>query len=236
LSRPNSCETYPREVERCVQQAIESDYPERKSIQDALDRAIILVKRENDLRPADMQLPQPTRRLVTRMIDAIPAFDRHAARYGHTSAVMKFSGRLAHTRRPWSFAAQREAPGVQRPTIDRPCVRLAPTRPEGSGGSVLASTALFVVLGGLSREATAKCRRAATKHLIRPESGRPRSVTVGVLCSRRDGSRSRRIARFRSFLTLVLSGLFDALLRRVYDWPAHSQDQQHGAGEKLGTG
>lgn len=51
-------------------------------MQDALDWAIVLVKRENGSRQADAQLPLPTRRLVTRMITAIPAFDRDLARYG----------------------------------------------------------------------------------------------------------------------------------------------------------
>ncbi len=40
----------------------------------------------------------------------------------------------------------------------------------------------------------------------------------------RGRSGSRWIARFRSFLTLVLSSLFDALLWRVDDRAAYSQD------------
>lgn len=93
----NTTSRYPREVQNFIQQAIESVYltPERKSIQDTIDSATILVKRENHLRSAAMQLPRPTRRLITRMIRAIPAFDLHAARYGHISAVKKFRACLA---------------------------------------------------------------------------------------------------------------------------------------------
>jgi hypothetical protein len=93
----NRTQRYPREVENFVQQAIECVYLtlERKSIRETLDRAIALVRSENDQRSADTQLPLPTRRLVTRMIEAIPAFDRHAARHGYVYAVMKFRRRLA---------------------------------------------------------------------------------------------------------------------------------------------
>jgi hypothetical protein len=44
----------------------------------------------NELRPACDALPLPMRRLITRMIASIPAFDKHSARYGHDSAVKAF--------------------------------------------------------------------------------------------------------------------------------------------------
>src|SRR5882757_9158591 len=44
------------------------------------------------------------------------------------------------------------------------------------------------------------------------------------------------IAGFRSFLIFVLAGFFDALLRGIYDGRGHSQDQEHGTGEKLRAG
>ena len=39
----------------------------------------------------------PTRRLIARMIADIPAFDKHAARYGHDSAVKAFRGVTGHS-------------------------------------------------------------------------------------------------------------------------------------------
>jgi putative transposase len=54
------------------------------------------VKKENELRPACDALPLPTRRLITRMIASIPAFDKHSARYGHDAAVKEFRSVLGH--------------------------------------------------------------------------------------------------------------------------------------------
>lgn len=89
---------YPDEVINLVEQAIHNVYLtlERQTIQDTLERAVTLVMAENKLRPDSMQLPWPTRRLVKRMIDAIPAFDRYAARHGRTAATKRFRAVLAH--------------------------------------------------------------------------------------------------------------------------------------------
>lgn len=89
---------YPREIEQFVQQAIKAVYlrQERGTLQDTLDRAITLVLRENELRPDSMQLPWPTHRLIKRLIAAIPAFDRYAARHGRTAAVKHFRSVQAH--------------------------------------------------------------------------------------------------------------------------------------------
>jgi hypothetical protein len=88
---------FPHEVQRSVQQAIESVYltQERKSIQKTLEWAHTLVQLQNSQRPPAAQLRLPSLRLVTRMIKAIPAFDVHAARFGHTSAVLRFGERFA---------------------------------------------------------------------------------------------------------------------------------------------
>lgn len=97
-SQGNRSERYPLEVTNLVAEAIQNTYltEERQTVQDTLDKAITLVIAENKLRPEPMQLPWPTRRLVKRMIDAIPAFDRYAARHGRTAATKRFRAVLSH--------------------------------------------------------------------------------------------------------------------------------------------
>lgn len=94
----NREERYPEDITALVQKAIDTVYLVREShtLQDTLDRAITLVEQENKLRPDALQLPLPTRRLVKRMIEAIPAFDRCAARQGRAAAVKRFRSVLAH--------------------------------------------------------------------------------------------------------------------------------------------
>jgi len=89
---------YPTEVTEFVEKAIEDRYLklERNTIQETLDYAIVLVATENRLRPQSAQLPLPTRRLVTSKIEAIPAFDRYAARHGRIAAVKRFRSVLQH--------------------------------------------------------------------------------------------------------------------------------------------
>lgn len=96
--RGNRKDRYPTEVVDTVNAAIEKKYltEERGTIQDAVDMATALINRENKLRPNAMQLPVPTRRLVKRMIDAIPAFDKYAARYGRGAANKKFRSVQSH--------------------------------------------------------------------------------------------------------------------------------------------
>lgn len=73
---------------------------ERNSLQDTVHDAISKVTRENRLRPASMALPLPTRRLIKRIIDDLPAFDKYSARYGHQEALKHFrfvkGQRIAH--------------------------------------------------------------------------------------------------------------------------------------------
>ncbi len=103
----NKHSRYPVEVERIVEDAIDTQYltQERGTIQDALDQAEAVIQRENALRPESIMLPSPTRRLVKRMIEAIPAFDRCAARYGRTAAVKRF--RAVQTHRTTAAALER---------------------------------------------------------------------------------------------------------------------------------
>jgi putative transposase len=89
---------HPREVEEIVEHAIDAKYMtrERGTIQDVIDKAQADVRQENILRPEAIQLPLPTRRLVKRLIEAIPAFDRCEARYGRTVAVKRFRSVQGH--------------------------------------------------------------------------------------------------------------------------------------------
>lgn len=73
-SRGNKKSRHDQLLKDIVQQAIDEAFMtrERRTVQDTLDRAIFLTRRENELRPADMSLKIPTRRLVQRLIDQIP--------------------------------------------------------------------------------------------------------------------------------------------------------------------
>lgn len=94
----NRTKRYPQEVADAVDNAISHHFltEERGTIQDALDGAMADIIRENRLRPAAIQLPLPTRRLVKRMIEAIPAFDRYSARHGRVAATKQFRSVQAH--------------------------------------------------------------------------------------------------------------------------------------------
>jgi len=94
----NRTSRYPQELVDLVTEVIEEKYLslERRVIQDVLDEATIRVQRENDLRPSALRLPLPTRRLVTRLIEAIPAFEKYAARHGRAAAMRKFRSVQGH--------------------------------------------------------------------------------------------------------------------------------------------
>ncbi len=94
----NRTKRYPSEVEEAVEKAVAHEYltEERGKIQDALDSAMVEIIRENKLRPAALQLPLPTRRLVKRLINEVPAFDRYAARHGRVAATKRFRSVQAH--------------------------------------------------------------------------------------------------------------------------------------------
>lgn len=96
--RGNRSRRYPEKVLEIAESAIDTVYltRERKSIQDTVDKAVLEVKRENKLRPDSEQLPLPTRRLLWRLIQEIPAFDRCVAREGRTAALKRFRSVQRH--------------------------------------------------------------------------------------------------------------------------------------------
>lgn len=89
---------YPDDLIKIAKSAVRDLYMTlgRKTIQDTLDEAIIRVERENELRPEALRLPLPTRRLLTRLIGQIPAFDKWCARYGRMAAMKKFRSVQGH--------------------------------------------------------------------------------------------------------------------------------------------
>lgn len=97
-NKGNRTHRYPELVLQLVEEMIENVYltRERNSVTRAMEFAIDAVDKENRQRPESMRLPLPTRRLVQSMIDLIPAFDKHAARYGRTAAIRKFRAKLNH--------------------------------------------------------------------------------------------------------------------------------------------
>ena len=77
-----------------VEDAIEEEYLTqlRQPREEAFKAACALVAAWNGSNPKDDPLPLPTARQVYRHIKSIPAFDIHAARYGHDNAIRKFRG------------------------------------------------------------------------------------------------------------------------------------------------
>lgn len=95
----NRTSDYPDEVRQLVEESIDAKYMQRErgTVTDAVDDAIVRIKRENELRPTGHdQLPLPTRRLVSRMISEISAYDRTVARYGSVEAERRFRVVLSH--------------------------------------------------------------------------------------------------------------------------------------------
>ncbi|HEV2578805.1 MAG TPA: Mu transposase C-terminal domain-containing protein [Acidobacteriaceae bacterium] len=86
------------EIERVCDETIQSFYlrRERPNIHQTLENARIRVQQQNDHRPKAHQLEPPSRRLLTRMIKRLPAFDRHAARHGYESARVVFRSVKGH--------------------------------------------------------------------------------------------------------------------------------------------
>lgn len=80
-----------------VAQAVNTVYlkRERNTMKDTLSHAIVLVKRENALRPASIQLPLPTLCLVKAEIESIPAYERDKCRFGPEYARRKYRAAIS---------------------------------------------------------------------------------------------------------------------------------------------
>lgn len=82
----------PAKLVEILTEAIDTVYltEEKKTVRDTLDHAIAEVSRENVLRVESYRLPLPRLRQLKRMIAAIPAYDRYAARHGKRAADIYF--------------------------------------------------------------------------------------------------------------------------------------------------
>jgi len=91
-SKGNRTSRYSPVVTSLCEEAISARYlrRERKTIQRTLEDAVLRVMKENELRPEFDKLSMPTRRFITRLIAAIPEFEKCAARYGHDAARKMF--------------------------------------------------------------------------------------------------------------------------------------------------
>lgn len=94
----NKVNRYSLAVMEIVQEAIENIYltRARKHMTHVLAHAHMAIEKENTQLPVSMHHPFPTRRLIQRLIQDIPEFDRWAARYGRTAAVRKYRAKLYH--------------------------------------------------------------------------------------------------------------------------------------------
>lgn len=99
---------YDAEVIEIAQDCIDRIYMqrERKTIEDTTEEAVVMVTRENKQRTKHDQLSLPTRRVIKRLIDLIPAFDRCAARYGRLAANRIYRSKMRHlvTKKPLESA------------------------------------------------------------------------------------------------------------------------------------
>jgi putative transposase len=89
---------FPELVAEIVKAAIEDKFlsPERGTIQDAYNEALLRIHDENLLRIPATALPIPGRGFIKRLIDQIPAFEKHSARYGHDAALRRFRSVNGH--------------------------------------------------------------------------------------------------------------------------------------------
>jgi putative transposase len=97
-ARGNRTSRYTATITSLCQDAISAKYlkRERNTIQETFEDALLRVMKENGLRPDSDQLPMPSRRLITRLIADIPAFDKYSARYGHDAALKRFRSVKGH--------------------------------------------------------------------------------------------------------------------------------------------
>ena len=94
----NRTSRYPLEVIEIAEDCIDRLYMrrERSTVEETTEDTVVMIERENKQRPNSQQLPRPTRRLIQRLINEIPAYDRYVARYGKVAAHRAFRSKLKH--------------------------------------------------------------------------------------------------------------------------------------------
>lgn len=91
-SKGNRTQRYSPAVLEICDQAIEAKYlrRERNTIEKTVEDAIIRINQANRCLLPSLALQTPTRRLIQRLVQQIPAYDKHAARYGREAARKAF--------------------------------------------------------------------------------------------------------------------------------------------------
>jgi putative transposase len=86
------CSLYPRETLDACRQAIEAKFMtrERPTVRATYEDALVRFERERRLCATPQKMIPPTLRLISGMIQRIPAFDKCAARYGRDEARRRF--------------------------------------------------------------------------------------------------------------------------------------------------
>lgn len=91
-NKGNRQRRYPTETLALVEQAVNDAYlsSQRSTVEGTLREAEQLVRAHNKTLPSPLHTPYPTRSLVERSINAVPKFERVAARHGWTEAKRQF--------------------------------------------------------------------------------------------------------------------------------------------------
>ncbi|MGB9235818.1 MAG: Mu transposase C-terminal domain-containing protein [Terriglobales bacterium] len=94
----NRKDRFPKLVTEICNDAIEDKFlsPERGTIQDAYNEALLRIHDENQLRPLATALPIPGLRFIRRLINQIPAVEKDSARYGRDAALRTFRSVNGH--------------------------------------------------------------------------------------------------------------------------------------------
>lgn len=98
LRKGNRKDRFPEEVTEICKNAIEERFlcPERGTIQDAHNEAVLRIRDENHRKIASTALPIPGLRFIKRLIDEIPAIEKYSARYGRDAALRRFRSVNGH--------------------------------------------------------------------------------------------------------------------------------------------
>jgi putative transposase len=94
----NRVPRFPKEIVELCDAVIEETYlsAERPTVQHCVEIAKAKARELNKLQPQSCQLPMPSRWLIQRLIDQMPAYDVCAARFGRESARKKFRTSTRH--------------------------------------------------------------------------------------------------------------------------------------------
>jgi putative transposase len=89
---------FPKEILQLCEAVIEETYLtlERPTLEHCIDISRARTRELNRMQPQSSQLPLPTRWLMQRLVDQIPAYDVHVSRYGREAARKKYRTSVNH--------------------------------------------------------------------------------------------------------------------------------------------